>query len=137
MAGYSQEEVAEKIGISRQAYGKWEHGDTVPDVKKCALIAKLYDTTVDHLLKKCTLVETGVTIPPEPKGKRLFGSITISEQGQISIPQAVFVKYQLLPGDRLVLLGDEWGLALVPEQKFFDGLQITANMAKSEVTDED
>ena len=30
--GYSQEEVAEKIGISRQAYAKWEKGETVPDV---------------------------------------------------------------------------------------------------------
>ena len=28
--GYSQEEVAEKIGISRQAYAKWEKGETVP-----------------------------------------------------------------------------------------------------------
>ena len=35
--GYSQEEIAEKIGISRQAYGKWEKGETVPDVEKCGL----------------------------------------------------------------------------------------------------
>ena len=37
--GYSQEEVAEKVGISRQAYAKWERGTTIPDVEKCALRA--------------------------------------------------------------------------------------------------
>ena len=40
--GYSQEEVAEKIGISRQAYSKWEKGTTIPDVEKCAALADLY-----------------------------------------------------------------------------------------------
>lgn len=32
--GFSQEDVAEKIGISRQAYAKWEKGTTVPDIEK-------------------------------------------------------------------------------------------------------
>ena len=31
--GYSQEEIADKIGISRQAYAKWETGATIPDVE--------------------------------------------------------------------------------------------------------
>lgn len=33
---FSQEEVAEKVNISRQAYAKWERGETVPDIEKCA-----------------------------------------------------------------------------------------------------
>lgn len=50
---YSQEEVAEKIGISRQAYAKWEKGETVPDIEKCALLAKLYNTSISgHLQGK-------------------------------------------------------------------------------------
>ena len=32
---YTQEEIAEKIDISRQAYAKWESGVTIPDVEKC------------------------------------------------------------------------------------------------------
>ena len=32
--GYSQGQVAEKIGITRQAYAKWENGSTVPDIGK-------------------------------------------------------------------------------------------------------
>ena len=49
--GYSQETLAEKIGISRQAYAKWERGTTIPDVEKCGLLADFYDTTIDNLLK--------------------------------------------------------------------------------------
>ena len=48
--GYSQEEVAGKIGISRQAYAKWESGATVPDVEKCARLAHVYGTTVGVIL---------------------------------------------------------------------------------------
>ena len=43
--GYSQEEVAEKVGISRQAYAKWEKGETVPDVERCQKLAELYGTS--------------------------------------------------------------------------------------------
>ena len=49
--GFSQEELAEKIGISRQAYAKWESGATVPDVEKCGLLAEVYGTTIDGLIK--------------------------------------------------------------------------------------
>ena len=35
MYGMSQEEIAEKIGISRQAYAKWENGATVRDIETC------------------------------------------------------------------------------------------------------
>ena len=40
LRGYSQETIAEKIGISRQAYAKWESGATVPDIEKASLLAK-------------------------------------------------------------------------------------------------
>ena len=40
MHGYSQEEIAGKIGISRQAYAKWESGATIPDVENCSLLAR-------------------------------------------------------------------------------------------------
>ena len=43
--GYSQEQIAEKIDISRQAYAKWESGATIPDVDKAALLARVYGVT--------------------------------------------------------------------------------------------
>ena len=50
--GFSQEEIAGKINISRQAYAKWESGATIPDIQKCALLAKVYDVTVDSLSQR-------------------------------------------------------------------------------------
>lgn len=44
--GFSQEEIAERIGISRQAYAKWESGKTVPDIEKCSLLAEAYGVTM-------------------------------------------------------------------------------------------
>lgn len=85
--GLSQEEAAEIVGISRQAYAKWEKGETVPDVEKCALLAEYYGTTVDSLLNFRTEQE-GMTIAPAPKGKHIWGTVTVSERGQIVIPKA-------------------------------------------------
>ena len=34
LAGKTQEDIAEVIGISRQAYAKWERGETIPDIEK-------------------------------------------------------------------------------------------------------
>ena len=46
--GFTQEEIAEKIGISRQAYAKWENGATVPDIEKCMSLAEVYGVTIDY-----------------------------------------------------------------------------------------
>ena len=47
---WSQEEVADKVGVSRQAIAKWELGESVPDIIHCDALAKLYDVTLDDLL---------------------------------------------------------------------------------------
>lgn len=47
---YSQEEVAEKIGVTRQAVAKWEGGETVPDILNCDALAELYNVSVDDLI---------------------------------------------------------------------------------------
>ena len=66
--GWSQEEVAERIGISRQAYAKWESGATVPDIKKCMRLAEVYGTTIDSLVKTTTVDGKGVIPPRRPAG---------------------------------------------------------------------
>jgi transcriptional regulator with XRE-family HTH domain len=48
--GLSQEELAEKIGISRQAVSKWERAESSPDTDNLIQLAKLYDLTLDELL---------------------------------------------------------------------------------------
>ncbi len=116
--GFSQEEVAKKIGISRQAYAKWESGTSIPDVERCARLAQVYGTTVDGLLKTEGSVD-GHPLPPAPKGKNMWGVVTMNERGQIVIPKAARDHFDLRAGHRLVLASEDGeGLALVPVEIF-------------------
>lgn len=47
----SQEELGEKLGVSRQAISKWESGQSTPDLKKLIAISELYNITIDSLVK--------------------------------------------------------------------------------------
>ena len=49
-AGYTQEYVAETLGVSRQAVSKWENGTSEPSTANLMALAKLYQVTVDELL---------------------------------------------------------------------------------------
>lgn len=120
--GYSQEEVSEKIGISRQAYAKWEKGTTIPDIEKCSLLAELYGTTVDSLIKTAGADDIGM-MPPAPKGKDIWGTAAINDRGQIVIPKGARDKFGLSGGQRLIVLSDDMGIALVPEEAFQEGMR--------------
>ena len=48
--GYTQETIAEKCGVSRQAIAKWEAGSSLPDMYKLVDIAKLFDVSMDDLV---------------------------------------------------------------------------------------
>jgi AbrB family looped-hinge helix DNA binding protein len=122
MHGFSQEEIAEKIGISRQAYAKLESGLTVPDIEKCSLLAQVYGTTLDGLVKTETVDGVGM-IPPAPKGKNIWGAVTVNDRGQIVIPKGAREKYGLTGGKRLIVLGDEAGIALIPAEAFEEKLK--------------
>lgn len=49
--GISQEELADRIGVSRQAVSKWESGQTSPDLEKIVLLSDYFEVTTDYLLK--------------------------------------------------------------------------------------
>ena len=116
--GFSQEEIAEKIGISRQAYSKWEAGTTVPDIEKCMLLADIYGIMIDSLVKTTTLDGKHILLPPQ-KGKNIWGSVSISDKGQLVIPKDVREKFGLTGGQRLIVLTDDKeGIALVPSEIF-------------------
>ena len=122
--GYSQEEIAEKIGISRQAYAKWERGATVPDIVKCAALAQVYGVSIDSPLKTEKADGIGM-IPPAQNGKHIWGSVLVGDRGQIVIPKEARDKFQITGGTRLIVLGDEnEGIALIPAEIF------EANMKK-------
>ena len=120
--GFSQEAIAGKIGISRQAYAKWETGATIPDIEKCRLLAELYGTTIDSLVRTEPVEGLGI-IPPPPRGKNIWGSVAVGERGQIVIPKGARDLFGLTGGQRLVVLSDENGIALLPEEAFMSNMR--------------
>ena len=49
-SGLSQEEVAEKLGVSRQTISKWELDETLPDIRQSKRLSDLYHLTLDELI---------------------------------------------------------------------------------------
>lgn len=110
----TQEELAEKINVSRQAVAKWENGDSMPDLKSCIALADYFNVTMDDLIHHSE-VETGVVIAP--KGKHFFGAVTVGERGQIVIPKKAREIFHIQSGDQLLILGDEErGLAMIHQR---------------------
>ena len=126
--GFSQEAIAEKIGISRQAYAKWEIGATVPDIEKCRLLAEVYGTTIDGLVRTEPQEGVGI-IPPPPRGKSIWGSVVVGDRGQIVIPKGARDQFGLTGGQRLIVLSDEQGIALIPDEAFLVNMRKAMDFA--------
>ena len=56
--GYSQEELADKLGLSRQAVSKWERAEASPDTDNLICLAKLYGVSLDELLSTDEDIDT-------------------------------------------------------------------------------
>ena len=56
--GYTQEELSEKLSVSRQAVAKWESGQAYPDITNLICLSELFNVTVDYLVKdqECSVV---------------------------------------------------------------------------------
>ena len=50
--GYSQEQLADKIGIARQTISKWENGQAVPEINGLILLSDLYGVSIDRMVKE-------------------------------------------------------------------------------------
>ena len=66
--GISQEELADKVGVSRQAVSKWESGQSDPDIEKVITLSELFGVTTDYLLK-------GTETPPQDGKKSLHANL--------------------------------------------------------------
>ena len=116
MHNLSQEELAERLRVSRQTISKYETGESLPDIDKCKQLAEIFDVSLDDLVNYDKEV-TGLGVPP--KGKHMFGMVKVGDKGQIVIPAKARKVFQIEPGDNLIVLGDEsQGLALINEREF-------------------
>lgn len=127
----TQEELAEKIGVTRQSVAKWEAGETVPDLEKCKTLAEIFEVSLDDLANYDPAENMGLDIPP--KGKHLFGVVTVGDKGQIVIPARARKMFSITAGDQLVVLGDEaQGLALLKSDHFLHMADLVRQSAKRE-----
>ena len=120
----SQEELADRIGVSRQTLSKYETGESLPDIEKCRLLAEIFGTGIDELVNydqtdpECH----GLGVPP--KGKHVFGMVKVGDKGQIVIPARARKIFDIKPGDNLLVLGDEGqGIAIMKEKGLLDLLK--------------
>ena len=118
--GFTLEEVAVRVGTTRQAVGKWELGESLPDLPHTAALAELYGVTVDALISHD---ESTLGYPVPPKGKYIFGIVTVGERGEIALPERAREIFGLQRGSQLVVLGNETvgerGIALVESELMF------------------
>ena len=56
--GMSQEELADRVGVSRQAVSKWESEQATPDLDKVVIMSDIFEVTTDYLLKGIEPVKT-------------------------------------------------------------------------------
>lgn len=55
--GLSQEQLAEKLSVSRQSVSKWESGESIPELERLVVMGKIFDVTTDYLLKESDVDE--------------------------------------------------------------------------------
>lgn len=111
--GYSQEAVAELIGVSRQAVAKWEMGESLPDLPNTVKLATLFKVSLDKLV----LQSMNESLPGE-KGK-IMGVLEINESGQIVLPNEVMKLFDIHTGENVLLLADKaQGIAIMKCNQF-------------------
>ena len=89
-AGLSQQELGKHLGVSAVAVGKWERGQTQPDIPSLTRMADLFGTTLDDLCDR--------SVPPSVQGMpnievmtRAFRQLTPEEQEKyIAVGRALF-----------------------------------------------
>lgn len=100
--GWSQEELAEQMKVSRQSVSKWESGASIPDLNKILLLAQIFDVSTDYLLKdelgeeaiaeEAALVtcdaeydtKVGIELEPEVRRVSLEEAVSYMEENMIA-----------------------------------------------------
>ena len=129
LLGLTQEALAEKVGVSRQAVAKWEAGESLPDLEKGKILADVFGVSLDELMNHQPEDNLGLGLAP--RGKHLFGMVNVGDKGQIVIPAKARKLFDISPGDSLVVLGDEnQGMELVKAEHFLSMANMISKVMK-------
>ena len=74
-SGLSQEQLAEKIGVSRQAISKWESGTSTPELEKLLALSECFNITLDDLVKEKTINQGTMEAPPKVEDAKVSKAI--------------------------------------------------------------
>lgn len=78
--GWSQEELAEKLDISRQSVSKWESGGSIPDIDRILTLSRLFEVSTDYLLKDELQLDVASSVEPsEDNQEQTTRSISMEE----------------------------------------------------------
>ena len=78
--GWSQEELADKLGVSRQSVSKWESAQAIPDMKKILMLSEVFQVSTDYLLKdEITEIVPAEIIPVENELEETLRSVSMEE----------------------------------------------------------
>ncbi len=124
-ARLTQEQLAEKMNVSRQSVAKWENGESIPDIAKCCELAKIFNMEIEDIASMfIQKYDTGL---PHPKNKYLFGVSRIVDN-KIILPEEALKVFELKNGDDLIVLGDiTQGIALLPKKGYNDFISLVNN----------
>lgn len=95
------------------------------------MLAQLYDVTIDSLVS--TESVDGIDVLPPPTGKGIWRTVTISENGKVEIPKEAMELFNIIEGDKLIVLNEEHGLAMVPENLFREVMEKAMESASREI----
>lgn len=96
-SGWSQEDLAEKLEVSRQSISKWESAQSMPDMNRILRMADLFGVTTDYLLKD-------EMEPERLPGERIAGPDPDVSLRQVSMEEAQdFLKYRTISARRISL----------------------------------
>ena len=136
--GLSQGELAERLGVSRQAVSKWETDAGLPDLERLIALSRLYRITLDELVKGESPEETAeapeeipvdavIAKPAAPSGQKTMGYILLGVG--LLIPAVYFLICAVLcltlrRYAGRVILGGTLLAILLPAQRWFGGVSL-------------
>lgn len=113
--GWSQEELAGQIHVSRQALSKWESGGAVPDTENIIALSRLFGVTTDYLLLD-EVRDTGQAAPraawPKPR-RYLLAAAIVGAVGVAAVAAAMIGEFTSVDMD-LIWAEDMVGASVAP-----------------------
>lgn len=128
--GYSQEALAAKLGLSRQAISKWERAEASPDTDNLMALAALYGTTMDALLNGEQAPEKGKPAPAKPKPPKTKLQETGSKLLKFPLPLLLIILYVAL-GFGLHIWSTAWVMFLLLPTYYHFAAALTVRRKKA------